>query len=164
VEIKGEEAVSTGPVVLVQQLFDGFAQRDADAFVDLTTPDIEFFGPTATVLNEGKCYRGHDGIRRYLQDVETLWEELEILPSRFREVGNHVVVMGRVKARARDGLELDAPAAWVWRVEGSKVAWGCVYGDREAMPRSLQEDGRGDYTRARRGEPAPEPRNLSRTT
>ena len=49
--------------------------------------------------------------------------------------------MGRVRARARDGLELDTPAAWVWRVEHGKVAWGCVYGDRDAMPRSLQEGG-----------------------
>jgi hypothetical protein len=56
-------------------------------------------------------------------------------------VGNHVVVLGRVKARAADGLELDTPAAWVWRVQAGKIAWGCAYGDREAMPRSLQEDG-----------------------
>ena len=58
--------------------------------------------------------------------------------------------MGRVKARARDGLELDTPAAWVWRVEGGKIAWGCVYGDREAMPRSLQEGGRRSTGAARR--------------
>jgi ketosteroid isomerase-like protein len=146
--MKGEEAV--GQVVLVERLFDAFAARDQDALLAMMAPEIEFYGPTATVLNEGKCYRGHDGIRRYFQDMEALWANLETLPSRFREVGNHVVVMGRVKARARDGLELDTPAAWVWRVEGDKVAWGCVYGDREAMPRSLQEDGLGEYSRADR--------------
>jgi ketosteroid isomerase-like protein len=144
--VKGEEAVSTGQVVLVERLFDAFAARDEDALLAIMDPEIEFFGPTATVLNEGKCYRGHDGMRRYLQDVETLWAELKTMPSRFREVGNHVVVMGRVKARARDGLEIDGPAAWVWRVEDNMIAWGCVYGDREAMPRSLQEDGRGEYS------------------
>ena len=87
-------------------------------------PEIEFFGPTATVLNEGKCYRGHDGMRRYLRDAEALWEELELEPQKYREVGNHVVVLGRVRARARDGLELDTPAAWVWRVEGGQDRLG----------------------------------------
>ena len=86
------------------------------------------------------------------------------MPERYREVGNHVVVMGRVKARARDGLELDTPAAWVWRVEGDKVAWGCVYGDREAMPRSLQEGGRGEYSRDDPSAAPPAPGHLSRTT
>ena len=52
--------------------------------------------------------------------------------------------MGRVRALARDGLELDTPAAWVWRVEHGKIAWGCVYGDRTTMPRSLQEGAEGD--------------------
>jgi ketosteroid isomerase-like protein len=156
----GEEALGKGPVVLVERLFDAFAARDEDALLAIMHPEIEFFGPTATVLNEGKCYRGHDGIRRYLQDVEQIWAELETLPSRFREVGNHVVVLGRVKARAHDGLEMDTPAAWVWRVEGNKVAWGSVYGDRDAMPRSLQEDGRGKSSDDLLGTPG----RLSRTT
>ena len=122
--MKGEDSIRSGHVVLVERLFEAFAARDEDALLAIMDPDIEFFGPTATVLNEGKCYRGHDGMRRYLKDVEALWAELETLPERFREVGNHVVVMGRVKARARDGLEMDAPAAWVWRVEGDQRRLG----------------------------------------
>ena len=70
--------------------------------------------------------------------------------------------MGRVRARARDGLELDTPAAWVWRVEGGKITWGCVYGDREAMPRSLQEGGQGEYRRSRPPAPPATPGDVSR--
>jgi ketosteroid isomerase-like protein len=157
--MSGEDVSGLGPVALVERVFDAFAARDHDALVVVFDAEIEFFGPTATVLNEGKCYRGHDGIRRYLQDAEALWSELDLMPQKFREVGNHVVVLGRVRARARDGLELDTPAAWVWRVERGKVAWGCVYGDRDAMPRSLQEDARGATPVARvtaaPGTPAP---------
>ncbi len=133
-------------------MFEAFAERDRAALLALMHPEIEFFAPTATALNEGKCYRGHDGIARYLHDADTLWSRLEITPARYREVGNHVVVIGRVKAHARDGLALDTPAAWVWRVEGGRITWGCAYGDRDAMPRHLQEDGRGGFGRS-----APEP-------
>ena len=159
--MKGEEAVGRGPVALVQRMFDAFSERDEEALLALMDDDIEFFGPTATVLNEGKCYRGHHGMRRYFLDVDALWSELETEPIKYREVGNHVVVMGRVRARAHDGLELDTPAAWVWRVESDKITWGCVYGDREAMPRSLQEGGQGEYTRATQASP-PAPVDVSR--
>jgi ketosteroid isomerase-like protein len=138
----GEEPVEAN-AVLVRRLFDAFAVRDADTLLELLDPQIEFFGPTATVLHDGRCYRGHDGMRRYLRDAEMLWETLELEPQTLREIGNHVVVLGRVRARAHDGLQLDTPAAWVWRLEGGLVTWGCAYGDPDQMPRSLQEGGRG---------------------
>src|SRR5688572_25109324 len=80
VQMSGEDVSGRGAVALVQQVFDAFAARDHDALVDVFDNEIEFFGPTATVLNEGKCYRGHDGIRRYLQDAEALWAQLDLMP------------------------------------------------------------------------------------
>ena len=144
--VLGEETPGPSAAVLVERIFEAFASRDADALLEIMDPEIEFYGPTATALNEGKCYRGHEGIRRYLRDADLLWEWLELTPSQYREVGNHVVVLGRVRARAQDGLELDTPAAWVWRVQAGKVVWGCAYGDRDALPRSLQEGGLGAET------------------
>src|SRR6185312_4003206 len=101
-----------------------FATRDAATLLGILDPQIEFFGPTATVLHDGLCYRGHEGMRRYLRDAEMLWEKLDLEPRELREIGNHVVALGRVRARARDGLEIDTPAAWVWRVERGLVTWG----------------------------------------
>ena len=62
-----------------------------------------------------------------------------------------MVVLGRVRALARDGLEIDTAAAWVWRVEHGRVTWGCAYGDPDQMPRSLQEGGRAPSTFEARG-------------
>jgi ketosteroid isomerase-like protein len=142
----GEEQVSEVNAALVRGLFDAFAAGDSARLLEIMDPEIEFFGPTATVLNEGRCYRGHEGMRRYLRDAESLWEELHLEPHTVREVGNHVVVLGRVRARARDGLELDTPAAWVWRIEHRRITWGCAYGDPDRLPRSLQEGGRAPQT------------------
>ena len=92
-------------------------------------PEVEFFAPTAAIANEGRCYRGHEGIARYLHDVDATWTRLVALPQKFRDVGNHVVAVGQVDAQARDGFEFTAPAAWVWQVKSGKLVWGCVYAD-----------------------------------
>ena len=39
-------------------------------------------------------------------------------------------------------MELDTPAAWVWRIDAGLITWGCAYGDPDRMPRALQEGGR----------------------
>lgn len=142
----GEEPVSDGTEGVVRRLFYAFAARDVEALLEIVDPEIEFFGPTAMAVNEGRCYRGQDGMQRYMRDVEALWEKLELDPQKYRVVGSHVVALGRVRARARDGLEIDTAAAWVWRVEHGRVIWGCAYGDPDQMPRSLQESARGPST------------------
>jgi ketosteroid isomerase-like protein len=116
-------------IAIVRRAFEAFERRDLTALVELTDPEVELFAPTAALANEGRCYRGHDGIARYLQDVERTWTRLQVIPERFREVGNHIVCLGRARAQARDGLEVDSPTAWVWELRAGKLLWGCVYAD-----------------------------------
>jgi ketosteroid isomerase-like protein len=116
-------------VVLVRRAFEAFDRRDLDTLAELTDPHVELFAPTAVLANEGRCYRGHEGLARYLLDVERTWARLQVIPQKFREVGNHVVCLGHTLAEARDGLEVDSPTAWVWEVCEGKLRWGCVYAD-----------------------------------
>ena len=46
-------------------------------------------------------YVGHDGMRKYYEDVAAVWKELEVMPHEIREVGDAVLVLGRVYGRAR---------------------------------------------------------------
>jgi ketosteroid isomerase-like protein len=126
---EADPLAETVAVTLVREAFEAFARRDLAALVDLTDPEVELFAPTGLLANEGRCYRGHDGIARYLYDVDRVWARLDVVPEKFREVGNHVVATGRVRAQARDGLEVDNPAAWVWELRGGRLCWGCVYDD-----------------------------------
>jgi ketosteroid isomerase-like protein len=129
--------METPGIAVVREAFGAFARRDLAALIELTDPEVEFFAPTAMLANEGSCYRGHDGIARYLHDVTRVWNRLEVIPEGFREVGNHVVVTGRVRAEARDGLEIENPAAWIWELREGRLCWGCVYD--EAGEESLGE-------------------------
>jgi ketosteroid isomerase-like protein len=121
--------IETSSILIVRAAFHAFDKRDLSALVELTDPEVELFAPTAALANDGRCYRGHRGLARYLRDVERVWTSLHVLPEKFREVGNHVVCLGRTRALGRDGIEVDSPTAWVWELRGSKLTWGCVYAD-----------------------------------
>jgi ketosteroid isomerase-like protein len=95
--------------------------------LELADPEVEFFAPTATLAHEGRSYRGHEGIKRYFEDVERLWEELKVMPREFREVNGDLLVLGRIYARGAVGYIADSPVGWVWRMRGDKVIWGHVY-------------------------------------
>jgi ketosteroid isomerase-like protein len=149
------EPTEPAGVALVRRLFDAFGRRDLGSLVELVDPEIELFAPTAVVANEGRCYRGHEGLARYLHDVERVWARLEVIPEKFREVGNHVVALGRVRAEARDGLEVESPTAWVWELRRGRVCWGCVYSDPGETFMGLQTGSDGAVPAA--GRPRDEP-------
>lgn len=117
---------------LVRRAFDAFTQRDLEAVLELVDPTIEFLAPpTAELAGQKTPYRGPDGIRKYFEDVARVWDELEVIPHEYREMGDHVVALGRVYARGADGLVVDAPAGWVWELRAGKIVSGRVYTSRE---------------------------------
>ena len=117
---------------LVKRAFAAFGERDADALVDVVHPECEFFPMTRLLANEGRPYEGLPGIRRYLHDVATTWAELEVKPVQFQAGDDHVVVHGRVRGLTVNGVEVDSPADWIWKIREGKLAWGCVYAKRDA--------------------------------
>jgi hypothetical protein len=63
--------VSTSEVsfeLIARCFVDGFNRRDAESLVALSDPSIAFF-PTA-VVGTGERYDGHDGLRRWVADLE----------------------------------------------------------------------------------------------
>jgi ketosteroid isomerase-like protein len=103
-----------------------------DAFVALADPEIEFFPVTATIAAGGRPYVGLEGIRRYFEDVALVWHELRAVPQEYRELDDGVLALGRVYARGVDGLLVDSPAGWLWRLRNGKVVYGRIFSDRTA--------------------------------
>jgi ketosteroid isomerase-like protein len=118
-------------IELVRRAFEAFAERDVEAVLPIVGPDVEFFPPTASIAGHETPYRGHEGLRRYFEDVARIWEVLEVVPHEFIEVGDQVVALGRVYGRGLDGLLVDSPTGWIWRVEGGKIVAGRVYTSRQ---------------------------------
>jgi ketosteroid isomerase-like protein len=119
--------VTTTNVDIVKQAFAAFEHRDAETLLGLVRSDIVFEPVTARIAAGGEPYRGHEGMRRYLEDVARTWQELRPAPETFYErEGGIVAVTGRVYAWGA-GRVIDAPAGWLWRVEGGKLAYGRVF-------------------------------------
>jgi ketosteroid isomerase-like protein len=71
---------------------------------------------------EGNVYRGHEGFRQWFTDSFESFEELRNEWTEFRDLGDHVLAFGHVKARGRgSGMELDSPMGWVFTVRGGKL-------------------------------------------
>ncbi len=118
-------------VELVRRLYEAFEARDIDGMVALTGNEMEFFPQvTASLVKRSEPYRGHDGLRRYFEDAARVWRHLEIIPHEYRDLGDSVLVFGRVYARGEGGYISDSPAAWLWRIEHDLITWGRVFTSR----------------------------------
>jgi ketosteroid isomerase-like protein len=69
-------------------------------------------------------------MRQYFADVEKVWRTLEVVPHDFRDLGDRVLVFGRVYARGEGGYISDSPTQWLWKVSGGRIAWGRVFTNR----------------------------------
>jgi ketosteroid isomerase-like protein len=99
-----------------------FAGED-DAFLAGLSPEVEWV-PLLAVL-EGRVYRGHDGVREWLEELRHAWEVFEPIMEEFQDLGDgRYLVLGRWRVRARtSGVELQTqPASWLIQVRERKVA------------------------------------------
>jgi ketosteroid isomerase-like protein len=131
--------VSEANVDLARRAFEAFSTRDVDEVVDIMSGDIEFLPVTANLTTGGAPYRGHDGIRAYVDDVARVWDDLRVYPSEFRDLGDCVVALGRIHARG-GGMIIDRPTGWVWKMRDGKIVWGRVFATPEEALRAAGID------------------------
>jgi ketosteroid isomerase-like protein len=113
-------------VKVVEAVFAAFAERDVERVLELSDPEIELTAVTNDFAERTEPYRGHEGIREYFRDVARVWDELRLTPREYREVGDSVLVLGRVNARSAARI-VDGSTGWLWRVRDGRVVYGRVY-------------------------------------
>jgi ketosteroid isomerase-like protein len=124
------ESDSQYNIEIVRQLFEAFTNRDFEAMESLIGPQMEFWAPTAEFARGGRPYIGREGIREYFEDVGRVWRTLEVVPHEFRDLGDRVLVLGRVYARGEGGYISDSPAGWLFRLSGDQIVYGRVFARR----------------------------------
>jgi ketosteroid isomerase-like protein len=116
-------------VELVRRVFDAFNGRDIGAFLELLDPDVEWV-PILAVL-EGRVYRGHEEVRRWIRDLNTDWEFFQVYYEELRDLGDRVLVSGHWRARGRaSGVAVENPGTYLYEIKGGKVVSMRTFTDR----------------------------------
>lgn len=124
---------------IVGELFEAFSSRRTVDVLSLLTDDVVFVPMTAKVTQAGEPYRGHDGMRRYFFDVEAQWAQLTIRPTQIKAAGNAVVALGLVSGRGVAGSFENAPATWMFKFRGERVAHIQIFSDTSYVLGALGE-------------------------
>jgi ketosteroid isomerase-like protein len=83
------------------------------------------------LTGEPTVYRGPEGVREGLvRDTFASLDELHFQPSEIRDLGDHLLAIGFMRARGTaSGVEIDSPWAYLVRFKNAKVIWVGVYTD-----------------------------------
>jgi len=120
-----EPVVAERNIRMVRELFDAFAARDVTRMTQLVDRGV-MIEPLSTALERRTPYLGVDGLRRYLNDLDSTWDKFEVSMGELRADRDHVVAAGRIHAQHRN-LVADDPAGFAFKLRDSKVVWAKVY-------------------------------------
>lgn len=118
---------------IAARLFDAFNRRDTDGVLALLDPEVVFRPVSAAVMSDGEPYRGHDGMRRYLRDVEANWISLIVQPLQIRAAGEAVVALGRVSGQGPAGTIEGVSTTWVLKFRDNRVVHAQIFSDERPM-------------------------------
>jgi ketosteroid isomerase-like protein len=111
-------------------------RRGFEDYLGTGEPPWEYFSEEVEVYDHDApdqgAYRGHAGMKRWLEDWGAAWAEWSIAPEELLDAGDSVVVLIRMSTRGRgSGLEVDREDALVYGVAGGKIVRVDYYNDRK---------------------------------
>ena len=116
-------------VEVVGRAVEAFRHRDPSALAELCDPDIEF--RSAFAAAGGRTYRGHEDLRRYMQDIDATFEDWHTEDEEAIDAGtDRVVLIYRIVGEGRgSGVPIDQRIAILWTLHDGKLLLGDVYLD-----------------------------------
>jgi ketosteroid isomerase-like protein len=119
-------------VELAQQAFDAFNRRDSGAFLALMDADVE--AGSRLVAMEGG-YQGHDGIRRWWQNLLNAIPDYTLETVEARDLGHLTLTTLRTRGHGADSDTPVEDTVWVvvdWR-DKKVVRWRVLSTEAEAL-------------------------------
>jgi ketosteroid isomerase-like protein len=122
---------------VVRRSFATFNAREVDALIGLSDPESEWLPFRAQL--EGMVYRGHEGIRQFVRDIDDDWEAYRIDPIEFHDRGDRIVAIGHIQAQGRtSGVDVDSQAGFLFELRAGRI-WRVVsYSDPAAALEAMK--------------------------
>ena len=121
---------------LVLRFADAVNCGDPEAAVAVCDPDVEFLSVLAV---SGRAYRGHDGIRRYFEDVASAWEEWRVEAHRVAAgLDGRVAILMTMHFRGKEsGAAFSDQTGHIWTLRNGKLLRNQPYRDADQALRDL---------------------------
>ena len=109
-------------VEIVRRAHEALSRDDEAAFLREFHPEVE--GLSRVMEAAGVTYRGHDGMRRLMQDLRAVFPNFQSNVVRTTNHGDFVIAELRYEGRgAASGIELEARGWQVVKVRDGKAIW-----------------------------------------
>jgi ketosteroid isomerase-like protein len=106
-----------------KRAIEAYNRRDVEALLRELDTEIEWRPVLPVVLGgDTTVYRGHDGVRQLLGDLDEVLAERQLDFSEIRETGDHVVATGSLCIRGRSSEALsESPFGCVAELKNGKA-------------------------------------------
>ena len=96
---------------------------DVETLLEELDPEVEWHSALHALLGgEATVFRGHDGVREMLRDLNEAFGEIRIEISEIRDLGDQLVAIGRIRAVGKaSGAETETPLALVTEIKNGKT-------------------------------------------
>jgi ketosteroid isomerase-like protein len=125
--------VSQENVEVVRRAIDAFNQRDLDAAVRDSDPDVVLDWSRSPGVEAG-IYHWYRASRDFWSRFLDMWDRLVVEPDEIIDCGESVVVPNRTLLWGRDGIHAETRAAFVVRVRNGRILeWRLYMARAEAL-------------------------------
>jgi uncharacterized protein len=120
-------------VEVVRRTADAYNRGDIDAALEDVDPEIEWHPLLPGLLGrEATVYRGHEGVRQVVRDLDEAFTELEAEQSEVRDLGEQVIAIGHFRGRGREsGAKTETAIVWLVDFRNGKAVRVREYLDPE---------------------------------
>jgi ketosteroid isomerase-like protein len=126
--------MSQANVEAFTRAIEAYNSRDVDSFVAAFDPEVEWRPLNQAMFGtEEAIYQGHQGVRRFLREVDEAFSEVEIRGLESRDLGERIVVTARLRARGKASeAETESPIGWAVEFKDGRVSRMTDYLDPKA--------------------------------
>jgi ketosteroid isomerase-like protein len=110
-------------VEVVRRVADAYNRRDVGAMLDELHPEIEWHPLLQVLLGGGAIvYRGHEGVREGIRDLDEAFSEIQAEQSEVRDLGDRVIAIGHLRGRGKEsGALTESALTWIVEFKSGKV-------------------------------------------
>jgi|SRR5215212_7751834 len=116
-------------VELVRAAIDAVNTNDRDALVEMAAPGFEY--DVSRAVGPWRGVYSLDEVPRVWEEFAGAWGSFRYEADEFIETGEHVVTPFTNYLRGRDGIEVQARAAFLWTIRDGTIARLCFYQERQ---------------------------------